>query len=153
MISARVKAFLDMLAKSEGTAGHGDDGYNILVGYGRFKSYADHPRRLIELPNLGIKSTAAGRYQIREGIFDHYAKKLGLKDFSPASQDDIAVELIRERGAIALIEQGKIPEAIARVRKIWASLPGAGYGQHEQDLKQVLAWYDKFYGNRKEAEA
>lgn len=142
MTSARVKAFLDMIAKSEGTAGHGEDGYNILVGYGRFKGYSDHPRRLIELPNLGIKSTASGRYQILQGIYDHYAKKLGLKDFSPASQDAIAVELIRERGGIALIEQGKIPEAIARVRKIWASLPNAGYGQKEHNLQRVLGWYN-----------
>lgn len=141
-MSARVKAFLDMIAKSEGTAGHGEDGYNILVGYGRFKSYADHPRRLIEIERLKIKSTAAGRYQILQGIYDHYAKKLGLKDFSPASQDAIAIELIRERGAIALIEAGKIPEAVNRVRRIWASLPNAGYGQNEHSIQRVLGWYN-----------
>ena len=60
-----VLAFLDMLAWSEGTdhprQPTKDQGYDVVVGGGLFEGYADHPRRLVDLPRLGIKSTAAGR--------------------------------------------------------------------------------------------
>lgn len=75
-------AFLDMLAVSEGTSTDpdSDDGYNVIVGGALFIGYADHPRRL-ELPRLGISSTAAGRYQLLARYFDAYRKQLSLSDF------------------------------------------------------------------------
>ncbi|EPU0333441.1 lysozyme, partial [Enterobacter hormaechei] len=87
-ISSNLQAFLDMLAWSEGTSRikGSDNGYNVVVGGSLFTSYADHPRKLISLPKLGIKSTAAGRYQLLSRYYDAYKKQLGLKDFSPASQ-------------------------------------------------------------------
>jgi muramidase (phage lysozyme) len=136
-----LKAFLDMIAWSEGTAGKGDDGYNVLVGGGLFEGYADHPRQAIYLSGLRIKSTAAGRYQILARFFDHYRHTLGLKDFSPASQDAIAVQLIRECKAMEDIEAGRLEEAVTKCRSRWASLPGAGYGQHEQDYADVEQAY------------
>ena len=58
------------------------------------------------------------------------AKQLGLKDFSPKSQDAVALQQIKERGALPMIDRGDIRQAIDRCgRNIWASLPGAGYGQ------------------------
>jgi muramidase (phage lysozyme) len=131
-----------MIAVSELTARLlvlSDNGYNVLVGstpdHPRlFSSYVDHPRQLIDLPRLGIKSTAAGRYQILARFFDAYKKQLGLKDFSPASQDAIAVQMIRECGALQDIELGLLATAINKCRKRWASLPGAGYGQNENDF-------------------
>ena len=68
---------------------------------------------------------------------------MGLKDFTPLSQDLIALQQIRERRALPLIQAGKIAEAIAAVRNIWASLPGAGYGQHEHKLDQLLSVFDR----------
>ena len=59
--------------------------------------YADHPRVLVDLPKLKIQSTAAGRYQLLRRYYDAYKKTLGLKDFSPLSQDLIALQQIRER--------------------------------------------------------
>jgi len=126
-------AFLTMIAVSEGTAGKGDDGYNVLVGGGRFNSYADHPRQLVHL-NAHLESTAAGRYQILARTFDAYKTIAGVTDFSPPSQDQIALVLIRERGAILPIDRGNVDDAIARIKTLWASLPGAGYGQHENSL-------------------
>src|SRR5690606_33647408 len=107
---------------------------------------ADHPRVLVDLPKLRIQSTAAGRYQLLRRYYDAYRKTLNLRDFSPLSQDLIALQQIRERGALPLIKAGKIAEAIARVRNIWASLPGAGYGQHEQKLERLLEVYRKAGG-------
>lgn len=149
-MSDNVKAFLDMLAISEGTAGRGDNGYNVLVGGELFEGYADHPRKLVDLPNLGIKSTAAGRYQLLARYFDAYKKLLGLPDFSPASQDAIAVQQIKERGALPDIAAGNIGRAIEKCSNIWASLPGNNYGQHQNSLTKLLAAYTAAGGTRAE---
>lgn len=140
-----VLAFLDMLAWSEGTDHPRqrtlDQGYDVMVGGELFEGYADHPRKLVPLPRLGIKSTAAGRYQLLSRYYDAYKQKLGLRDFSPLSQDLIALQQIRERRALPDIQAGRIPEAIEKCRNIWASLPGAGYGQHEHKLESLIAHY------------
>lgn len=145
-----VVAFLDMLAWSEGTDNGrqptNDRGYDVLVGGGLFRGYADHPRVVVDLPRLKFQSTAAGRYQPLRRYYDAYKKTLGLKDFSPLSQDLIALQQIRERRALPLIQAGKIPEAIKAVSNIWASLPGAGYGQPEKKLADLLAVYRKAGG-------
>jgi lysozyme len=62
-----------------------------------------------------------------------------LKDFSPASQDQVALQQIRERGALSLIDNGQIRRAIDRCSNIWASLPGAGYGQFEHKVEDLIA--------------
>lgn len=140
-----VCAFLDMIAYSEGTDNGrqrtNHNGYDVLVGGGLFTGFADHPRKLVALPKLGIKSTAAGRYQLLSRYYDAYKKQLGLKDFSPLSQDLIAIQQIRERRALPLIQAGQFEQAVSQVRNIWASLPGAGYGQHEQKIANLLAAY------------
>lgn len=142
---SNLSAFLDMIAHSEGTASIGDRGYNCLVGSTTrqpilFGSYADHPRIKVQL-RQELVSTAAGRYQILARFFDAYRKQLGLSDFSPASQDAIATQMIRERNAIVDIEAGRFDDAITKVRNIWASLPGAGYGQHENQLADLRSAY------------
>jgi len=135
------KAFLDMLAFAEGTASNGADGYNVVVGGTLFKDYSDHPRQKVWLPRYKINSTAAGRYQLLERYFDAYKKMLRLKDFSPASQDAIAIQQIKEQRALDDIDAGRFDLAVSKVRNIWASLPGAGYGQREQNLDELRAVY------------
>jgi muramidase (phage lysozyme) len=88
-----------------------------------------------------LSSTAAGRYQILKRTFDAYKKILNLPDFSPVSQDAIAKQLIRERLAIQDIEAGRVIEAIHKVSNIWASLPGAGYWQHEHRIEPLVVAY------------
>ncbi|MEB7559163.1 MULTISPECIES: glycoside hydrolase family 24 protein [Enterobacteriaceae] len=140
-INPQRKAFLDMLAWSEigdRLLKASDNGYNVIVGGTLFTSYADHPRKLVDLPRLKIKSTAAGRYQLLSRYWDAYRKQLGLKDFSPASQDAVALQQIKERRALELIDSGNIRQAIDRCSNIWASLPGAGYGQYEHKVEDLL---------------
>ncbi|WP_175857055.1 glycoside hydrolase family 104 protein [Burkholderia anthina] len=155
-----VIAFLDMLAASEidaWTRRNSDDGYNVLVGsHGpitktngtrgsyvipaellTFASYAAHPNIL----NPKLNSTAAGRYQLLSRYFAPYAKLLNLRDFSPASQDLIAIQQIRERRALPLIAAGQIAAAIKACSNIWASLPGNDYGQHQNDIAMLVAAY------------
>ena len=51
-----------------------------------------------------------------------------LKDFSPKSQDAVALQQIKERGALPMIDRGRyLGQAIDRCSNIWASLLGAGY--------------------------
>ena len=78
--------------------------------------------------------------------FDAYKKQLNLNDFSPASQDAIALQQIKECKALADIDAGRIAQAIKKCRRIWASLPGAGYGQHENKIEYLLAAYQKAGG-------
>lgn len=149
-MSANLKAFLAMIAHSElgsRLLATSDDGYNVLVGGKLFDGYADHPRRLIDLGH-GLKSTAAGRYQILARYFDAYKKQLGLPDFGRASQDAIAVRMIKEQGALDDVEAGRVDEAIKKCANIWASLPGAGYGQHENAIAGLLAAYEAAGGGR-----
>ena len=144
-ISKNMNAFFTTLGYSEGTDNGRqptkNKGYDVIVGGSLMTSYADHPRKLVDLPNLGIKSTAAGRYQILSKYYDAYKKQLRLPDFSPTSQDAIALQLIRECKAVDDIEAGRIADAIHKCRSRWASLPGAGYGQHEQKLDKLIAVY------------
>jgi muramidase (phage lysozyme) len=132
-----------MLSVSEGTSidPDSDDGYNVIVGGALFTGYADHPRRLVQLPRLGIASTAAGRYQLLARYFDAYKKQLGLRDFSPISQDKIAIQQIRERRALDDIAAGRIESAIAKCSNIWASLPGNSYGQFQHKIGTLRAAY------------
>ena len=60
-------------------------------------------------------------------LVDAYRKQLGLKDFSPKSQDAVALQQIKERGAYLWLIVVDIRQAIDRCSNIWASLPGAGY--------------------------
>ncbi len=144
------QAFLDLLAWSEGTTTitESDNGYNVLVGSTPshpllFDSYADHPRIL----NAELDSTAAGRYQLLAKYFDAYKQLLKLSDFSPTSQDLIAVQQITERRAMADIAAGNIITAILKCSTIWASLPGAPYGQRQNKLSDLLAVYQKAGGS------
>jgi muramidase (phage lysozyme) len=61
----------------------------------------------------------------------HYRSALSLPDFGALSQDRWAIQLIKERSALADIKAGRIVDAIAKCRNLWASLPGAGYNQRE----------------------
>jgi muramidase (phage lysozyme) len=121
-------ALLDTISGTE-SAGK----YDIMYGKKRFSSYADHPRQLFSIergPNKGKKTSAAGRYQFIRDTWDDQASKLGLKDFSPASQDAAAWNLAKEtygRGLMQDLRSGD-PAKIAAIGKAlrhqWTSLPG-----------------------------
>lgn len=154
-MNANRRAFLDTLAWSEIgpvmlAMPETDRGYKVIVGSTPKKlilmeSYADHPRQLITL-SATLKSTAAGRYQLLSRYFDPYKRLLGLKDFGPDAQDAIALQQIKERRALDDIDAGRFHDAIRKVKNIWASLPGAGYGQHENKLRDLEEVYQSAGG-------
>ena len=137
--NTQLKAFRDTLAYAEGTDKPGFQptrfwGYDVIVGGSLFLDFRDHPRVLITLPKLGIKSSAAGRYQFIRATWDSLRSRLRLTDFSPPSQDKACDELLRECGATTLLAQGKFDEACYAANKIWASLPGSPYGQRTENI-------------------
>ena len=115
-INNQRKAFLDMLAWSEGTDNGRqktrNHGYDVIVGGELFTDYSDHPRKLVTL-NPKLKSTGAGRYQLLSCWWDAYRKQLGLERLlSEKSGDAVALQQIKERGALPMIDRGDIRQAL-----------------------------------------
>ena len=76
-----------------------------------------------------------------------YRKQLGLKDFFPKSQDAVALQQIKERGALPMIDRGDIRQAIETAMQYLASPPGAGYGQFEHKADSLIAKFKEAGGN------
>lgn len=90
MLSNNQKNLLDTVADKEAKD------YNVIVGGGTFDDYSQHPNVVGMVTAFG-PSTAAGKYQITKSTWDKVSEKLGLKDFSPESQDQAALYLAQER--------------------------------------------------------
>ncbi|RZS56722.1 glycoside hydrolase family 104 protein [Sphaerotilus mobilis] len=149
--STNARAFLSMIASAEGTD-RAPEPYRVCYGYRHtIRDLSDHPAvsgewRGEPLDKLGaayggLVSTAAGRYQIIRPTWIEARRALRLPDFGPISQDMAALWLIRRRGAVDAIAEGRIADAVALCRAEWASLPGAGYGQPERRLSALLDAY------------
>ncbi len=150
--SSNMLAFLDMIAVSEGTStspATKHNGYDVIVTGidGKpevFRDFSAHPfasGRPSKVIAKGLTSNAAGRYQFMGRYWPHYRKALNLPDFGPDAQDAWAYALINECRAVSLVEAGRFAEAVHACCSRWASLPGAGYGQHENSLAKLEAAY------------
>ncbi len=135
-------AFLLMIQYSEGTIG--PNAYRTLYGGELFSDYSRHPNLAIR--KYGITSTAAGAYQFLYKVWEELRLQLRLPDFSPASQNRAAIELIRRRKALEDVLAGRFSQAIYKCRKTWASLPGAGYGQSERSMASLASVFQKAGG-------
>jgi muramidase (phage lysozyme) len=121
-----VSAFLKAIAEAEG--GEYDFKYGAIKGKKndpwRFSDFSTHPG-----PGSGGSTTAAGMYQITIDTWREHGGKMGLTDFSPATQDLIAVEILRSLRLIDKIKSGDIASAIGPAARKWAALPkGPGLG-------------------------
>jgi muramidase (phage lysozyme) len=150
-------AFLELIAFAEGTSREKDP-YAVCYGYKHtIKDFSNHPTITGEwegekLPDEycrkagfspGCKSTAAGKYQIIRPTWLGIKKKLFLRDFGRVSQDKAALELLRSVDALDDIRSGQLASAVRKARSIWASLPGANYGQPERRLTDLQAVFTK----------
>ena len=110
-------------------------GYDVIVGGELFTDYSDHPRKLVTL-NPKLKSTGAGRYRFfpvggmpqaarPERLLSEKSGRCGMQQM--------------RRGALPMIDRGDIRQAIDRCSNIWASLPGAGYGQFRHKADSLIA--------------
>lgn len=142
-----VSAFLYMIRFAEGTAG--SRGYNTMFGYRYFDDFSDHPRQSFPFTDKrGNRNTtdAAGAYQFLSRTWDDLVRRFGYPDFSPQWQDEAAIQLIRDKGALDDVEQGRFDVAVSKVRGVWASLPGAGYNQPERKMAELRTAYESAGG-------
>lgn len=131
--SQNVQAFLQLIRTGEGTLG--ESGYSIIFGGKHFYGFDDHPG--IYVPFGNTTSSAAGAYQILERTWREMQSKYDLSDFSPRSQDIAAVGLIKRRGALLDVLEGRFNTAIQKCNKEWASLPLSPYGQPTLTMKRA----------------
>lgn len=140
-----------MLSHSEGTD-RVQQSYRCCYGFiHTIIDMSDHPAVTGEwhgesLSNLGpayagLVSTAAGRYQLIKRTWLGCKAVLKLPDFEAASQDAAAIELIREAGALDLVNGGEVQDAIAKCSGIWASLPFSTAGQPRRALADLVSAY------------
>jgi muramidase (phage lysozyme) len=149
-INSNRQAFLTMIGQSEvGAAliGETDSGYNVLVGSTpsnplTFSDYSTHP----DILNQALDSTAAGLYQINYPTYKTLVVQTGLSDFSPSTQDAMAIQLIANKGALADVDAGNFASAVQKCSSVWASLPGNSYGQPTNSLSTLSAWFQQAGG-------
>lgn len=149
--SSNRTAFLAMIGQSEvGAAlvGETDSGYNVLVGATAsnpltFSDYSTHPNIL----NPQFDSTAAGLYQINHPTWLTLGRQTGLYDFSPATQDAMALQLITNKGALADVDAGNFASAVQKCGPVWASLGYNSYGQPTNAIDTLQSWFQAAGGS------
>ena len=65
----------------------------------------------------------------------------------------MALQQIKERGALPMIDRGDIRQAIDRCSNIWASPPGAGYGRSSIRPDSLIAKFKEAGGTVREIDA
>jgi muramidase (phage lysozyme) len=142
-LSPTARALLDTIAGDE------SPDYRTIYGGKKVNDLSWHPGVAVPIrggPNAGKTSSAAGRYQFLGSTWNDQAKKLGLQDFSPESQDLAAWNLALESYGPSLeadLQSGD-PNKVAAVgralRKVWTSLPG-GIEQGAQASKFASRYF------------
>lgn len=142
--SPRLSAFLATIRWAE-TGTSEPESYRKLVFNGTFDDFSTHPLKKQCAPINGktVCSTAAGAYQMLNKSWQDLAPKLNLKDFSPESQDKMAIEYIRRNNALNDVEAGRFDTAACKVGRVWASLPCNKYGQPQKSLAELRSVYQK----------
>ena len=143
--SKNVKAFIASIAAAEG----GD--YNLKYGgvkgkkndKWQFSDFSTHPGA-----GSDGKTTAAGMYQINQGTWKEMGAKMDLSDFSPGTQDLLAVEILRTIGVIDSIVSGDISIGLSAASRRWAALP-EGAGKAGRYSPQPYMKYEDFEASYK----
>ncbi len=160
-ISNGMEALLRTIRFAEGTwRGGTEAGYQVIYG-GRLISevipgsdpFSKHPETVMRVKQSVLNSEAAGAYQFMGATWNRVAAWLGITDFSPRRQDQVALWLVRNRlsdAEEANINRGLLTrEALHQLAPEWAALPnrwGAshyGYGQTMKSWNQLKGFYDE----------
>ena len=98
-----------------------------------------------------LKSTGAGRYQLLSRWWDALQAAWPERLLSEKVQDAVALQQIKERGALPMIDRGDIRQAIDRCMAISGlHCPGAGYGQFEHKADSLIAKFKEAGGTVRE---
>ena len=148
-INNQRKAFLDMLAWSEGT----DNDVRkpeimVMTSLGRRRAIY----WLLRSPSQTCHAKPKTQINRRRTLpassrwWDAYRKQLGLRKIPPKSQDAVALQQIKERGAyLWLIVVISVRQSTVAAN-IWASLLGAGYGQFGDKADSLIAKFKEAGG-------
>ena len=136
-----------LIRYAEGTAGA--DGYRTQFTGTTFDDMSKHPAQIRS--SNGLSSDAAGAYQFLSTTWKSTADKLGLTDFSPASQDKGGRYLVEQRGVNPDTDYTNFDAFKADISKLapeWASLPTAStgtsyYGQGGKSIEDLWNYYQK----------
>jgi len=138
-----VQAFLAMIRRYE-SAGN----YFVLYGGSTFSDTSAHPNVRVPFHNPlkdgegdNDYSTAAGAYQINRPTWLSIQALAFLPDFSPPSQDEAAVWLLKMRGILQDVIDGNFSTAIKNASTTWASLPFSTAGQNPAKYQDALNTY------------
>lgn len=153
-LTPRRKAFLDLIAYTEGTdrsIDRNQSGYNILYSYQTFIPGKSHPNRVICANNLC--SSAAGRYQILNFTYFNLQQDLlksgflPFPSFAPQYQDQMALYLIdKKRRCLDAIDREDLTKAFLCLSYEWASLPPGIYGQPIVSKPKAIQVYYYYLG-------
>lgn len=140
--TANLQAFLKMIRVVESR-----DNYRALVGGGEFSDFSQHPARLGWQGWKG--SRAAGAYQIQPGTMNEAVKQAAAKgviipDFSPASQDLLAVEILQfpwRQGAYRDVIHGRVTPAMQKLSLEWEAFQKMLAGNYPISVAQARDIY------------
>ena len=143
---------LRTLTHGEGTGIYGGDPYRTQFGGGQYEGPLDrHPRILVEKD--GYSSDAFGPYQLQSPSWEEAKNALGLKDFSPLSQDRAAIYLAArklrqyDQSFPELQAGGMTPLIMENLADTWASLPNrqgkSWYNQPVKSYDELLGVYNQ----------
>jgi muramidase (phage lysozyme) len=149
--SSEVEAFLLAIRHAEGT--NSKKAYTTMFTGKQFSDLSKHPEQVnctIGPDGKDLCSAAAGAYQYMPKTWARISKKINAADFSPENQERGAVELLKERGAFKLIQEGKIETAFTYVCEEWASVScythktkGAYPNQAVKPISELMEVYRK----------
>jgi muramidase (phage lysozyme) len=142
-----VLAFLRVIRERE--SGQGPDAYLMINGGGRMEGFQRHPWENVPTTQ---GARACGAYQFLGTTWGGLCRQYEFPDFSPESQDLGAIALIKERGALGDVIAGRIEQAIAKLRPVWTSLPGASESSASWTMSKALAVYTGAGGTLDNAE-
>lgn len=132
----KIRAFLDTISITEGTTG--PLGYRTQYTGSKFSGpIEEHPREMKCSMSNGRKlcSDAAGRYQFLSTSWDHFGEYIGVTEFTPTNQDRVAVELIRDKGVLDDILEGRLETAFHALAPVWPS-----FGENKQAVQMKMTF-------------
>ena len=121
-------------------------GYDVIVGRGYLLITRSPSQTCHAKPKL--KSTGAGRYDFFP-LVGCLPQAAWPERLLSKSQDAVALQQIKGV-ALYMIDRGDIRQAIDRCSNIWASLPGAGYGQFRHKADSLIAKFKEAGGTVRE---
>ena len=125
-------------------------GYDVIVGGELFTDYSRSPSQTCHAKTQNPNQQAPDATSFFSRWWDALTASSWPERLLSESQDAVALQQIKERGALPMIDRGDIRQAIDRCSNIWASLPGAGYGQFEHKADSLIAKFKEAGGTVRE---